>query len=198
MGETASQSESVDLLIKPVTKDLWNDLEELFGKHGAYSGCWCMWWRIKRAEFDRQTGEANRKALKRIVDSGTVPGILAYLNGKPIGWCSVAPREQFPVLDRSPVLKRFDDKPVWSIVCFFISKAFRRQGLSKLLIKGAVDYARKNRAKIVEAYPADKEDSKNTSLDAFTGFLKTFSNIGFEEVIRRSEKRPMVRYYVDQ
>lgn len=186
-----------DLLLQPVTKDLWNDLEELFGKHGAYGGCWCMWWRIKRSEFDKQTGEGNRKALRRIVDSGTVPGILAYFNGKPIAWCSIAPREQFPVLDRSPVLKRFDNNPVWSIVCFFISKAFRRKGLSRLLIKGAIEYAKNNGAMIIEAYPVDKESSKNTSLDAFTGFAKTFYSLGFEEVIRRSDKRPILRYYVN-
>jgi GNAT superfamily N-acetyltransferase len=186
-----------DLLLQPVTKDLWNDLEELFGKHGAYGGCWCMWWRIKRSEFDKQTGEGNRKALRRIVDSGTVPGILAYFNGKPIAWCSIAPREQFPVLDRSPVLKRFDNNPVWSIVCFFISKAFRRKGLSRLLIKGAIEYAKNNGAMIIEAYPVDKESSKNTSLDAFTGFAKTFYSLGFEEAIRRSDKRPILRYYVN-
>lgn len=186
-----------DLLLQPVTKDLWNDLEELFGKHGAYGGCWCMWWRIKRSEFDKQTGEGNRKALRRIVDSGTVPGILAYFNGKPIAWCSIAPREQFPVLDRSSVLKRFDNNPVWSIVCFFISKAFRRKGLSRLLIKGAIEYAKNNGAMIIEAYPVDKESSKNTSLDAFTGFAKTFYSLGFEEVIRRSDKRPILRYYVN-
>jgi GNAT superfamily N-acetyltransferase len=186
-----------DFLLQPVTKDLWNDLEELFGKHGAYGGCWCMWWRIKRSEFDKQTGEGNRKALRRIVDSGTVPGILAYFNGKPIAWCSIAPREQFPVLDRSPVLKRFDNNPVWSIVCFFISKAFRRKGLSRLLIKGAIEYAKNNGAMIIEAYPVDKESSKNTSLDAFTGFAKTFYSLGFEEVIRRSDKRPILRYYVN-
>ncbi len=185
------------IVFKPATKDLWNDLEELFGTHGAYGGCWCMWWRVKRLEFEKHAGEGNRKALKKIVDSGTVPGILAYFDCRPVAWCSVAPREQFPVLDRSPVLKRFDNKPVWSIVCFFISKPFRRKGLNLILIKGALDYARKKGAKIAESYPLDKESSKNTSTDAFTGFAKTFYRAGFKEVIRRSEKRPILRYYID-
>ncbi len=185
-----------DLRFKPATPEHWNDLEELFGEHGAYIGCWCMWWRITRSEFSRDHGEGNRRALKRIVDSGTVPGILAYLQGKPIGWCSVAPREQFPVLDRSRVLKRVDDRPAWSIVCFFMAKPHRRQGLSALLIRGALEYARSQGATIVEAYPVDTESVRNTSVEAFTGFAKTFRALGFREVARRSASRPLLRYYL--
>ncbi|KPL15844.1 hypothetical protein AMJ74_00580 [candidate division WOR_3 bacterium SM1_77] len=185
-----------ELIFKPVTKAVWSDLEELFGKHGAYGGCWCMWWRIKRSDFNKQTGEGNRQALKNIVGSGTIPGILAYLKGKPIGWCSVAPRKQFPVLDRSPILKRVDAEPVWSIVCFFVAKSFRHRGLSGLLLKGAIEYAKQNGATIIEAYPVDKKSSKNTSLDAFTGFVQNFLRMGFKEVMRRSDTRPILRYYI--
>ncbi len=187
-----------ELLIKPVTGALWGDLELLFGKHGAYSGCWCMWWRIKRSDFTRQQGEGNKKALKAIIDSGTVPGIIGYEQGQPIGWCSVAPRENFSVLDRSPTLKRIDSEPVWSIVCFFIAKEYRRMGLCKLMIKGAVEYARERGARIVEAYPLDKRESKNTAFDAFTGFATTFLKMGFTEVARRSKIRPIVRYYIEK
>jgi GNAT superfamily N-acetyltransferase len=186
-----------ELTFKPVTPERWNDLEELFGQHGAYGGCWCMWWRIKRSEFDRNHGAGNRKALKRIVNSSTVPGILAYFQERPIGWCSVAPREHFPVLDRSPVLKRVDERTVWSIVCFFVARPYRRRGLSSLLIRGALEYARQRSATIVEAYPVDKECSKNTSLEAFTGFAKTFERLGFREVERRSASRPILRHYFE-
>ncbi len=182
-----------DLLFRPVTAENWKDLEELFGGHGAYAGCWCMWWRIRRSEFDRRTGEEKRQALKGIVDSGTVPGILAYLAGRPVGWCAIAPREQFPVLDRSPVLKRVDEQAVWSIVCFFIARPFRGRGLNRLLIEGAVDYARKHGARIIEAYPVDTDFSRNTSTEAFTGFARTFFSLGFTEVIRRSGRRPLLR-----
>ncbi len=185
-----------DLIFKAVTPDRWSDLEELFGRQGAYSGCWCMWWRIKRADFDRNHGEGNKSALREIVASGTVPGILAYINGQPIGWCSVAPREQFPVLDRSPLFKRFDDKTVWSIVCLFFAKPYRGKGLSSLIIRAAIDYATQHGATIVEAYPVETKSSKNTSLDGFTGFVQTYLRLGFREAIRRSEKRPLLRYYI--
>lgn len=184
-----------DLIFKPVGRERWNDLKELFGKHGAYGGCWCMWWRMARSEFDRRSGAGKKVLLKRLIDSGTVPGIIAYLHEKPVGWCSIAPREQFPVLNRSPVLKKVDEATVWSIVCFFIARPFRGKGLNRLMIKGALAYAKHQGATIVEAYPVDKTHSKNTSLDGFTGFATTFLSMGFKEIIRRSEKRPILRYY---
>lgn len=100
------------LVFKPVTVTEWPDMQRLFGPNGADGGCWCMWWRIKRSEFDRNHGEANRRAMEAIISSGEVPGLIAYLENEPIGWCSIAPREAFPVLDRSRVLKRIDDQPV--------------------------------------------------------------------------------------
>ena len=186
-----------ELEFKPVSNDLWADLEKLFGKHGAYSGCWCMWWRIKRSEFTKQHGDGNKKALKKIVDSGDVPGILAYYQGRPVAWCSVAPRDRFTVLDRSPKLKRVDDKPVWSIVCFFFEKTFRGLGMTRIMIDAAIDYAGQQGAKIIEAYPLDKKHSKHTALEAFTGFASTFKKAGFSEVIRRSAIRPILRYYIE-
>jgi len=81
--------------VHPLTPKRWPDFETLFGDHGAYGGCWCMWWRSTRREFEERKGEGNRRALKAIADGGKVPGILAYLGQEPVGWCSVAPREEF-------------------------------------------------------------------------------------------------------
>lgn len=117
-----------------------------------------MWWRSKRSEFEQNKGEGNRLALKAIVEAGQVPGILAYQGEQPVGWCSVAPHMDFSALDRSRILKRVDDQPVWSIVCFFIAKSYRRQGLSEFLIRSALVFARQNGARIVEAYPIDTRE----------------------------------------
>jgi GNAT superfamily N-acetyltransferase len=181
------------LAFKPVTIKEWPDMQKLFGPNGADGGCWCMWWRIKRAEFDRNHGEANRLAMEAIIRSGEVPGLLAYLEGEPVGWCSVAPRKAFPVLDRSPVLKRVDDKPVWSIVCFYIARKYRRSGLCGLLIQAAVEYARSRGGSIVEAYPVDPQTSKVDSGEAFTGLIDTFRKAGFTEAARRSKRRAIMR-----
>jgi GNAT superfamily N-acetyltransferase len=157
-----------------------------------------MWWRIKRKEFESQQGDGNHQAMRSIIESGKVPGILAYKDGVPIAWCSVAPREDFPVLDRSPVLKRVDGQPVWSIVCFFIAKGYRHQGLSTKVLRAAVEYAVQNGARIVEGYPIEPKKDSTPDIYAFTGMLSTFQKAGFVEVVRRSESRPIMRYYLEE
>jgi GNAT superfamily N-acetyltransferase len=185
-----------ELSFRPLTPDRWPDLVALFGPRGACGGCWCMWWRIKRSEFDLQKGEGNRQALQAIVASGEVPGILAYEGERPVGWCSVAPREAFPVLERSRILKRVDDQPVWSVVCFFIAKNYRRQGLTVRLLEAAVDYAREQGASIVEGYPEEPRSGRAPDLFVFTGLASAFRQAGFVEVLRRSETRPIMRFAI--
>jgi GNAT superfamily N-acetyltransferase len=187
---------NLELNVEPVTSDRWDDLEKLFGPRGAVGGCWCMWWRIKRSEFEQAQGDGSRRAMRAIVQSGEIPGILAYSNGEPIAWCSVAPREAFPVLDRSPVLKRVDDRPVWSVVCFFLARPYRNQGLSTRMLQAAVDYAASQGATIVEGYPIEPKKTDAPDIYAFTGMASTFRKAGFVEVARRSPTRPIMRYRV--
>lgn len=189
-------TQDLDLEFHPVTPARWEDLEQLFGPRGAIGGCWCMWWRLKRKDFEAHQGEGNHSAMREIVESGKIPGILAYSNGKPAAWCSVAPRENFPVLDRSPVLKRVDDLPVWSVVCFFIAKEFRHQKISSKMLAAAVDYAVQNGASIIEGYPITPKKDQAPDIYIFTGLESTFVKAGFVEVARRSNSRPIMRYSV--
>ena len=186
-----------DLEFYPLTPDRWSDLEKLLGPRGAIGGCWCMWWRIKRTEFEHQQGEGNRQAMYDIVESGKVPGILAYAGGEPVAWCSVAPREDYPVLGRSPNLKPVDDQQVWSVVCFFLSKPYRHKGLSIIILEAALEYAHSNGARIVEGYPIAPKKDHTPDIYAFTGMVSTFRRAGFVEAIRRSETRPIMRYYFE-
>jgi GNAT superfamily N-acetyltransferase len=181
------------LSFRPVSSAEWKDLASLFGPRGACGGCWCMWWRLSRSEFNARKGEGNRRALKRIVDAGTVPGIIAYDGEKPVGWCSVAPRDDLPALARSRVLARVDDEPVWSIVCFFVAKQVRRQGLTGKLIKAAVSYARRNGARIIEAYPIAPAEGGMPDAWAYTGFESVYAKAGFTEAARRSARRAVWR-----
>ena len=157
-----------------------------------------MWWRLKRSEFDRNKGEGNQRALKALVDSEQVPGILAYDGNHPVGWCSVAPRQDFSALERSRILKPVDDQPVWSIVCFFIAKSYRRQRLSIALLQAAVEFAIQNGAKIVEGYPYEIQEGKSwPDPFVYTGLVGAFEQAGFVEVARRSESRPIMRYLLE-
>ena len=183
-----------DLAFHPLTADRFRDLERLFGQRGACGGCWCMWWRLKRSEFEKQKGENNRKALKRIVECGEIPGLLAYADGQPVGWCSVAPREAFGALERSRVLKRVDDRSVWSVVCFFVAKPFRRKGLTVALLRAAIEYAREQGARIVEGYPIEPKKSPAPDPFVWTGLPSAFRRVGFVEVARRSPTRPIMRF----
>lgn len=180
----------------PLTPKRWKDLVKLFGPRGACGGCWCMWWRLKRSQFQKQQGEGNKKALKKIVNSGEIPGILAYAGGDPIAWCALAPRENYQILERSRILKRVDEQPVWSVVCFFVDKIYRRKGINLKLTKAAIDYVKKKGGKIVEAYPVEPKKSRIPDLFAYHGLASTFRKAGFKEVLRRSETRPIMRYII--
>ena len=180
--------------IRPLTPERWGDFEKLFGPHGAYGGCWCMWWRLKRSDFSRQQGEGNRRAMRAVVEAGDVPGILGYLEGEPVAWCSVAPREQFASLQRSPVLKPIDDRPVWSIVCFYIARENRGKGLSLAMIRAAVAHARAQGGRIVEAYPTAPRPGTLPPVSSYMGIAQDLLAAGFEEVARPSKSRLILRY----
>ncbi len=185
---------ATSLVVHPLTPDRWPDLESLFGPRGATGGCWCMYWRLTRSQFDYQKGDGNRDAFREIViDAHQPPGLLAYRDGVPVGWCAIAPRDDYGVLERSRILKRVDDEPVWSITCFFVARSARRQGVTLVLIDAAVQFAAEHGARIVEAYPIDPRNPDVPSVFAWTGLVSAFESAGFIEVARRSETRPIMR-----
>lgn len=179
--------------IRPVTPERWKDLVALFGPNGAYSSCWCMWWRMTSADFDKKHGAGTRRALKGLVDKGRVPGLLAYVDGKPVGWVSVAPRGVFGRIERSRQLRPVDDQPVWSIVCFYIDRKSRGQGVGSALLEGAVRYAGEKGAEVVEAYPVDAKGKKIPAAELYTGTVEMFRAAGFDVVADRQGRRVIVR-----
>ena len=184
------------LTFRPLTLDRWSDLEKLFGARGACGGCWCMSWRLHRAQYEQQKGARNKAAFKRIVANGPPPGVLAYAGAEPIGWCALAPREVHARLENSRVLARVDGQPVWSVTCFFVAKSFRRAGVSVQLLKAGVDLAAKLGARIVEGYPVEPKKNPMPDVFAWTGIASAFRKAGFKEVARRSPVRPLMRFEV--
>lgn len=182
--------------IHPLTLDRWDDLVRLFGANGAVGGCWCMWWRQTSREFGAKAGDQDREELRTIVESGRVPGLLAYEGGVPVGWCSLGPREEFGRLNRSPVLKPVDEQPAWAIVCFFINRNHRGQGVGAALLRAAIAHAAAEGAAIVEGYPLDDSVGRLSNSAAYTGVVSMFREAGFEEVARRTPGRPIMRYAV--
>jgi GNAT superfamily N-acetyltransferase len=152
-----------------------------------------MHWLLPRAVFERQKGSRNRAAMRRLVARGTEPGVLAYLNDEPVGWCAVAPREQYARLERARVLRRIDGTPVWSIVCLFVAAHHRRHGVSIALIEGAAQFAAARGATIVEGYPVDAGEREMPPVFAWTGTAAAFAAAGFAEAARGSPTRPIMR-----
>ncbi len=175
-----------------MTPARWPDLERLFGAKGACAGCWCMYWRLHHKGYVSGKGVGNKRRLKRLV-AERVPGLIGYVGGEPAGWCCVAPREEFVRLETSRILKPLDDAPVWSVVCFFIAREHRRSGLSVGLLRGAIDYARRCGAQIVEGYPVDADGRSVPAAFAWTGTRRAFEKAGFKECARRSPTRPIMR-----
>ncbi len=172
----------------------WEGLEELFGPRGACGGCWCMYWRLKRSEYEKNKGAGNKRKMKQLVKQEMLSGVLMYLNKEVVGWCSFGPRESFPVLENSRVLKEVDNQPVWSITCFFVAKEFRRQGLSVPFIKYVISYCKNEGVKILEAYPIYVKSQDYPVVFAHVGFYSSFKKAGFKEVARRSPTRPVMRF----
>jgi GNAT superfamily N-acetyltransferase len=194
-----SQRRKLD--IQPLTAERWDDLVTLFGQRGAMDDCWCMFWRLPRKQMRGMTPEQKKESLHHMALSDQVAGLLAYKDGQPVGWCSVGPRQDYQALENSRLFKRLDDKPVWSIVCFFMERSARGQGLMQQLIRGAVAYARQHGAKIVEAYPTDlaaagMQGKKLSGDEGYVGIATAFEKAGFVEVSRPSETRLIVRKFI--
>lgn len=182
------------IIVSPLTTDNWKDFEKLFGPRGACAGCWCMYWRLPKKTWKENQGAGNKKKIKHLAGKGIFTGLLAYVDGEPAGWCSLGPREDFPVLEKSKTLGRVDALPVWSIVCFFIHKDYRKKGVSEMILGKVVDFARKKKIKILEGYPVVPNKENYPDTFAYTGFYNSFVRAGFKEAIRRSPTRPVMRY----
>lgn len=183
-------NESVQLTYHPLTPDRWGDFEGLFGAKGGYGGCWCANWRIPRKL--QKPGETNRQSMRQQVLAGMVPGLMGYDGTAPAAWCSVGPRTEFAALESSRRLKRVDDVPVWSIVCFFVAKPYRNRGVMEQSLRAALVYAKAGGAQVVEAYPVEAQE-KLSGYGGFMGFLTALERAGFRRVAKVSETQYIVR-----
>jgi GNAT superfamily N-acetyltransferase len=187
-----------ELEIHPLTADRWDDLVTLFDRPGDPKGCWCMFWRVRGREFDKLWGKGAKAAFRGVVDEGP-PGLLAYRDGAPVGWCAVAPREAYPRILRSRTLGPLEDAPAcWAIVCFYVVRGERRGGVAAALLEAAVDFAAEHGATSVEGYPKDTEGAKKGANEMFVGSRSMFAEAGFKEAARNSPQRPIMRRQLPQ
>jgi GNAT superfamily N-acetyltransferase len=189
---------ALDVDVAPLTSDRIEDLAALFAEGGDPKNCWCAFWRVRGGSWKGWTAAKNRPVVESLAANDPAPGLVAYADGRLVGWVSLGPREDFERLERSKVLARIDDRPVWSIVCFVVSKSVRGRGVAHSLLAAAVAYARDHGASMLEAYPVDPSRGRVSAAAAFMGPLPMYERLGFDVVDRRkwnatAPVRPIVR-----
>lgn len=173
--------------VAPVTPDHAKAFQALFSAKGCPGYCWCTPYRLKDApKMDR---EQKRDAMLGLTQDGVPVGVLAFDGDAPVGWCSVAPRATYTKLERSRTMPVVDED-AWSILCVFVRPSHRGQGLTHRLVKGAVEYAAANGARVVEAYPWDTAGLSGTGPAKHWGHSKVYGACGF----RADEGRRWVRH----
>ena len=174
------------LAFKPVTKARWPDFATLFESKGAPSYCWCMAWRATPEEI-RATGKASRKPLMHSrVEHGTTIGLLGYLEGEPVAWVSIAPRDTYRDLG-GPEAKA--GEAIWSLACMYVRRHLRGSGYGMDLIEAAKAYAKRRGATVLEAYPVDPDSPSYR----FMGFVPAFERLGFTRHGKAGSRRQVMR-----
>ena len=184
---------SIEIL--PLTPDRWPAVTALFDEGGDPKSCSCMFWRVRSKDWTFAEAVEAREGLHALVlaDRDPAPGLLAFADGRPVGWVSVAPRDDYERLTNSRVRPKIDDVPVWSIVCFVVSRSVRGKGLTTRLLDAAMDYAIERGAPALEAYPVDVGDGRIPAAVGYTGLLSTFLAAGFEVVHEIDSPQSTVR-----
>lgn len=186
-----------DVETHPATPERWNDLATIFEGKGDPGNCWCAHWYCPAKQARANWGDANRAVLEDRVRGGAEPGVLAYHDGDPVGWAGVAPRAAFDRLVRAKKnLAPVDERPVWALNCLVVRRGWRKQGLMRPLIRGAVDFALAKGAIAVESYPVETQ-AKKTVWDLYLGTIAAYEDAGFVEVAARGPRQRIMRYWPD-
>ena len=185
------------ITIQPATSDRFEDVEHAFDGGGDGHGCQCQWLILTNAEWKRTDQPQRRRLLEQEIAAGPPPGFVAYVDGEAAGWVRVGPRTLHRRIARTRSIaaataEPLDDESVWTVSCFVVRREHRNQGLNAKLLDVAIDYARRNGARIIEAYPVDGDSGKHPVNDLYHGVLSTFERAGFREVARHKPDRPIV------
>ena len=188
-----------ELDVRPLTSERFADLAELFNEGGDPKWCWCQYFRKQGLDWTNSTAAGNRSGLESLAARPDLaPGLVGYRDGRVIGWVSLAPREDYGRLENAKVLARVDATPVWSIVCFVVSKKARGQGVAAAMLQRGIAYAREHGATMLEAYPVAATRGRISPSNAFHGVQSMYECAGFTVVETRqwnksSPVRPIMR-----
>jgi GNAT superfamily N-acetyltransferase len=196
-------SSSAMVTIVPANEASWEDLQTIFGTRGQAHRCQCQRYKLRpREAFAKFPVEERAFRLREQTDCGhpdsdATSGLVAYLDGEPVGWCAVEPRPAYEGLLRNarvPWEGREEDKhddSVWAVTCLFSRAGYRKRGISRALARAAVEFARERGARALEAYPMTTKDALLEELHV--GTVSVFADAGFIEVSRPTLRRAVLR-----
>ncbi len=194
------------ITVVPANEASWEDLQAVFGRRGSATVCQCQRFKLYPKEsFGSFPAEVRALRLREQTNSGhpeaeSTAGLVAYLEGEPVGWCAVEPRSAYHGLARVykvPWEGRHEDKTdasVWAVTCFFVRTGFRHRGISYALARAAADFARERGARAVEGYPMITRPGREITWDEMlVGNRSIFAAAGFTEVNKPTLRRVVMR-----
>jgi GNAT superfamily N-acetyltransferase len=189
--------------VVPANEARCDDLQTIFGTRGEAARCQCQRYKLRpREAFRSFPVEERADRLRQQTACGqdgsrTTSGLVAYLDGEPVGWCAVEPRTAYAGMlrnSRVPWEGRAEDKSddtVWAVTCLFTRVGFRKRGVSRALARAAVDFARERGARAVEGYPITTTNALLEELHV--GTEGVFADAGLTEVGRPTKRRAVMR-----
>ena len=193
-----------DFTIVPANEASWQDLQAIFGMRGYTAQCQCQRFKTGPSGWSEVSLPERMAALERETHCGypsakTTSGLVAYLDGKPVGWCAVEPRTAYRRLPPQRVAAKprgedMADPTVWAVTCFATRAGFRRQGVSRALAAATPTFAQARGARALEAYPMITEPGQDVTWgETHVGTRSIFEAAGFTEVHRATLRRVVMR-----
>jgi GNAT superfamily N-acetyltransferase len=191
---------TTDVTVRSVADVAWDDVRVVFGTRGDPARCWCQFFKLPNAEWEStSTPELAGLLQQQVAANDPAPGVIAYLDGEPVGWCAVEPKTNYPRLRRARVTTEGssddpDDASVWAVTCFVVRVGYRKRGIGGALLRAAVEQARELGARVIEGCPVDTTiRAKAPSAELYHGTLTLFTAAGFAVVSRPTRDRAVVR-----
>ncbi|MGP4111550.1 GNAT family N-acetyltransferase [Streptomyces sp. 4N509B] len=191
--------------VVPANEAGWEELRAVFGTRGEPARCQCQWFRTRGAAWREGPVAERAERLREQTAAGrpeadATSGLVAYLDGEPVGWCAVAPRTAYVRLlhARVPWAGRpeedREDPGVWAVTCFVTRAGYRRRGVSRALARASVAHARERGARAVEGYPMTVRPGEDVTWgELYVGSVSVFADAGFREVSRPTRRRVVMR-----
>lgn len=184
------------ITIEPATLPRFDDVQHAFSGGGDGGSCQCQWFMMRNREWEATDRNERTEMLRADMSDDLAPGLVAYVDGESAGWVKIAPRTRQPRLAFTKALaaspEPWDADDVWAVTCFVVRREHRGAGLNTRLLASAVDFARANGARVIEAYPIDTSVAQKRVNELFVGVLSTFLAAGFREVARAHPARPIM------